>query len=84
MNKKTIIIMAGGTCGHIFPGLIIANTLIARGWRVFWLGTPDRMESIIIPNTKISIKYIHIHAIKKKLFWFNKVFFSNATCLLSS
>nr|WP_315984281.1 glycosyltransferase [Buchnera aphidicola] len=66
--KKKIMIMAGGTCGHIFPGLIIANALIKRGWNVSWLGTSNRMESNIIPNHGIPIEYINIRTIKKKIF----------------
>ncbi|XBC39416.1 MAG: undecaprenyldiphospho-muramoylpentapeptide beta-N-acetylglucosaminyltransferase [Buchnera aphidicola (Nurudea shiraii)] len=68
MKKKTIIIIAGGTCGHIFPGLIIAKKLIQKNWNVFWLGTRNRLESIIIPKNKIPIQFIDIDSIKKKFF----------------
>ena len=37
MSQKTALIMAGGTGGHIFPGLAVAEELRARGWRVHWL-----------------------------------------------
>ncbi|XBC38369.1 MAG: undecaprenyldiphospho-muramoylpentapeptide beta-N-acetylglucosaminyltransferase [Buchnera aphidicola (Floraphis choui)] len=68
MNKKKIIIMAGGTGGHIFPGLVVANELIKKGWNVFWLGTPHRIEAEIITKSKIPIEFINIHAIKKNFF----------------
>ena len=41
---RTILIMAAGTGGHVFPGLAIAKELAARGWKVAWMGTPTGME----------------------------------------
>ena len=41
--------MAGGTGGHIFPGLAVAEALRERGWRVHWLGAPGSMESQLVP-----------------------------------
>lgn len=43
------LVMAGGTGGHIFPGLAVAEALRARGWRVHWLGAPGSMESRLVP-----------------------------------
>ena len=40
MSARCALVMAGGTGGHIFPGLAVAEALRARGWRVHWLGTP--------------------------------------------
>jgi UDP-N-acetylglucosamine--N-acetylmuramyl-(pentapeptide) pyrophosphoryl-undecaprenol N-acetylglucosamine transferase len=37
---RTILIMAAGSGGHIFPGIAIANELKARGWSIHWMGTP--------------------------------------------
>jgi len=45
----TILIMAGGTGGHIMPGLAVADVLRARGWTVRWLGHPEKMEGQIVP-----------------------------------
>mgnify|MGYP001007101340 CR=1 FL=1 len=54
MTQHCALIMAGGTGGHIFPGLAVADALRERGWRVHWLGgsgTPGRpsMESRLVP-----------------------------------
>ncbi len=37
MSERTLVIMAGGTGGHIMPGLAVAQTLRERGWQVAWL-----------------------------------------------
>ena len=47
--RKTAIIMAGSTGGHIFPGLAVAHALREKGWSVHWLGAPNSMENRIVP-----------------------------------
>ena len=46
--SRSIVIMAGGTGGHIMPGLAVAHHLRAQGWRVYWLGNPERMEGRLV------------------------------------
>ncbi len=51
MTRKTALIMAGGTGGHIFPGLAVAQALRARGFAVHWLGAPASMEErLVVPQ----------------------------------
>ncbi len=49
MSKK-ILVMAGGTGGHIFPALAIAKSLTERGAQVLWLGSKSGMEEILVPK----------------------------------
>ena len=63
---KTALIMAGGTGGHIFPGLAVAEELAARGWRVHWLGTPASMESRLVPPRGIAFETIDFSGVRGK------------------
>ncbi|MGE0330677.1 MAG: undecaprenyldiphospho-muramoylpentapeptide beta-N-acetylglucosaminyltransferase [Ramlibacter sp.] len=63
---KCALIMAGGTGGHIFPGLAVAHALRAKGWRVHWLGAPDSMESRIVPPQGIALETIDFGGVRGK------------------
>ncbi|MDG2089587.1 MAG: undecaprenyldiphospho-muramoylpentapeptide beta-N-acetylglucosaminyltransferase [Gammaproteobacteria bacterium] len=65
VNKK-VLIMAGGTGGHIFPALGIAKQLQSLGVEVEWLGTKKGMESELIPQTSIPIHYISVSGLRGK------------------
>jgi UDP-N-acetylglucosamine--N-acetylmuramyl-(pentapeptide) pyrophosphoryl-undecaprenol N-acetylglucosamine transferase len=71
MNAGTpkILIMAGGTGGHIFPALTIAQELMARGALVEWLGTRHGLEAKVIGNTLIPLHFIRIGGLRGKALW---------------
>ncbi|MCJ8295258.1 MAG: undecaprenyldiphospho-muramoylpentapeptide beta-N-acetylglucosaminyltransferase [Colwellia sp.] len=65
-KEKTLLVMAGGTGGHIFPGLAVADELKAQGWYIHWLGTADRMEAQIVPEHGYDISFINISGLRGK------------------
>ncbi|NDL01089.1 undecaprenyldiphospho-muramoylpentapeptide beta-N-acetylglucosaminyltransferase [Photorhabdus bodei] len=68
MSGKTrrLMVMAGGTGGHVFPGLAVAHHLKDQGWDVLWLGTADRMEADLVPKHGIDIEFIQISGLRGK------------------
>lgn len=58
--------MAGGTGGHIFPGLAVAEALRERGWRVHWLGAPGSMESRLVPPRGFALETIDFGGVRGK------------------
>lgn len=60
------LIMAGGTGGHIFPGLAVAHALRQRGWRVHWLGAPASMESRLVPAQGFVLETIDFGGVRGK------------------
>ena len=63
---KRIVIMAGGTGGHIFPALAVAQFLQNQGWQVSWLGTKAGLESRVIPENGIEIDWLSVSGLRGK------------------
>jgi UDP-N-acetylglucosamine--N-acetylmuramyl-(pentapeptide) pyrophosphoryl-undecaprenol N-acetylglucosamine transferase len=66
MTQKCALIMAGGTGGHIFPGLAVAQALRDKGWRVHWLGSPGSMESRLVPPRGFPLELIDFSGVRGK------------------
>ena len=68
MQHKNILIMAGGTGGHVYPALAVAENLKLKGFKLFWLGTNSGLEKKIVPNYGYPLLKINIVAIRGKGF----------------
>lgn len=66
MSPKCALVMAGGTGGHIFPGLAVAEALREAGWRVHWLGAPNSMESQLVPPCGFTFEAVSFGGLRGK------------------
>ena len=64
--SRTILIMAGGTGGHIYPGLAVADALRAQGWNVVWLGAPSSMEAELVPKHGYPVAWVNFTGVRGK------------------
>ncbi len=66
MNAGPVMIMAGGTGGHVFPALAVARALRVRNEAVVWLGSAQGMEARIVPAEGIPLETIRVSGLRRK------------------
>lgn len=65
-QQRPIMITAGGTGGHVYPGLAVARALIAQGIPVVWMGTRKGLEARVIPEAGIEMAWLDVSALRGK------------------
>ena len=66
MKPRCALVMAGGTGGHIFPGLAVAEALRQAGWKVHWLGAPGSMEAELVPPRGFAFEPVQFGGVRGK------------------
>jgi UDP-N-acetylglucosamine--N-acetylmuramyl-(pentapeptide) pyrophosphoryl-undecaprenol N-acetylglucosamine transferase len=65
-TPRTLMVMAGGTGGHVYPALAVADALRVRGWHVFWLGTRAGLEARVVPAAGIEMVWVSMGGVRGK------------------
>ncbi|MGQ0578211.1 MAG: undecaprenyldiphospho-muramoylpentapeptide beta-N-acetylglucosaminyltransferase [Betaproteobacteria bacterium] len=65
-TSRVILVMAGGTGGHIYPALAVAEYLRDRGWKVVWLGARSGMEAALVPPHGYAVEWIRFSGLRGK------------------
>src|SRR5260370_34213325 len=66
VHARPILIMAGGTGGHVFPALALARLLRAKSFEVVWLGTQRGLEARVVPAERIQIEWLSVGGLRGK------------------
>ncbi|MFT5399882.1 MAG: UDP-N-acetylglucosamine--N-acetylmuramyl-(pentapeptide) pyrophosphoryl-undecaprenol N-acetylglucosamine transferase, partial [Gammaproteobacteria bacterium] len=64
--QSPILVMAGGTGGHVFPALAVAENLRQRGEQVVWLGTRNGIEARVVPEAGFKIEWLSVQGLRGK------------------
>ncbi|MFV0477221.1 MAG: undecaprenyldiphospho-muramoylpentapeptide beta-N-acetylglucosaminyltransferase [Parahaliea sp.] len=65
-RQMKILVMAGGTGGHIYPALAVAKELMARGHHIEWVGARHGMESKVVPAAGIELHFLSVRGVRGK------------------
>lgn len=63
-SGKTLLMMAGGTGGHVYPALAVAKAAAAQGATIHWLGNPERFEGKAVPEAGFPLHDIHVRGLR--------------------
>jgi UDP-N-acetylglucosamine--N-acetylmuramyl-(pentapeptide) pyrophosphoryl-undecaprenol N-acetylglucosamine transferase len=63
--NRTLMVMAGGTGGHVYPALAVADEMRSRGWNVLWLGTRSGLEARVVPVAGIDIVWVSMAGLRR-------------------
>jgi len=67
--KRPILVMAGGTGGHVFPALAVAKKLQQLGYPIVWLGSRRGLEARVIPEAGFPLEWVDVRGLRGKGWW---------------